>query len=240
MYIPFSCVWVGICWIVLVRQILSNEPPKPKRRKPNREARVRSEVKAYQLESYSAEDENSLVAFVGSMHGIDDISGKIETLSDANCPPCSNQRNQLKLAIDSFWRNDLLNAYACACRYLAKKEGDGFAQSIVYTLTQSKSAVFRVAGKVEPPNTDLPVLKKWEVLGPVNVGKLEIDGDPTFATQAGQSSGMDVGQYILSMPSNTTVLSELVARGQISFRSISAKESGEVRFHPALIPPLQF
>jgi hypothetical protein len=151
--------------------------------------------------------------------------------SVSDCPHCPPHRSILLLAIESFWNNDLLTSYGCACNYLLKKPNDGFAQAIMHALTQTKYAVIAVDGKVPVPTVAAPSIRKWEILGPMNVGKLEVDGDPTFITpfdSAGAKEGLDVGSYLLRMRSNATVFSELASGGKVTWTNAKAHDNGEV------------
>ena len=163
-----------------------------------------------------------------------------------NCPPCkavaassTNKKEStsagfnsvLKSAIDSFWRNDFLESYSCACHHLLKKRKDGFAQSIIHTLSLSKTSFnFGLPARVEPPSTDAGDIKGWEILGPINVGKLEVDADPTFLTYSSdKAKASDVALYILQMPSNATVYSDLMPAGTVTWNYKKKAKSGEVR-----------
>ncbi|KAJ1420687.1 hypothetical protein B484DRAFT_399786 [Ochromonadaceae sp. CCMP2298] len=154
----------------------------------------------------------------------------ISLKSAADCPPCLEKRNIIKHAVEAYWRNDLLTSYACACNHLLKKPGDGLAEAITYSITQSKHASIRVEGKVSAPSNDAPPLKKWEILGPINVGKLEIDADPTFLPHSGSPTfdSLDVSVHVLSMRSNESVFSELAVGGRVGWAARSATENGEV------------
>lgn len=133
----------------------------------------------------------------------------------------------LKNALDRFWFNDLDESYACACHYLIKKRTDGLAQSIIHALSMSKITLHTgvSAKKVLPPTSDAGVIKGWEILGPINVGKLEVDADPTFLSCDNQH---DVALCILQMSSNTAVSTELMPGGTVSWNFVKVSKNGEV------------
>lgn len=70
------------------------------------------------------------------------------------------------------------------------------------------------------------------MLGPISVGKLEHDADPTFMVQhvfpSYKMDTLDVGAYILGMPTNVAVLSDLATGGVVKWTSMNANEAGEV------------
>lgn len=140
----------------------------------------------------------------------------------------------------------------------------------------------------ELPKKDGGALLNWEILGPMPVGKLEVDGDPTFSTSSWDNKdeieqsfknwkdkidkidnknitiidereeqyewevnsltinvkkvkilnsiinkkSYDIGQYILSLPVNTNIYSEVISFGVLNWKSVSANKEGvvEVRF----------
>jgi hypothetical protein len=153
----------------------------------------------------------------------------------SECPPCSSsKRSTLSGAVESFWRNDFREAYACACTHLLAKPDDGYAIAIVHALTQGKTPVIALDSKVNLPSRPAPALRKWDVLGPINVGKLEHDSDAAFIRKhvfpSYKLDALDVGSYVLGMPTNSTVLSDLATGGFVKWISVTGNEVGEVRF----------
>ena len=145
----------------------------------------------------------------------------------------------VRSAIDSMWANDYKEAYACACYHLSTKMNDGFAQSILHSLSLSKIAANILPRKYSAPTAPAGNIKGWEILGPINVGKLEVDADTTFQSfernpERGTSKGTvsDVALYILQMPSNATVYSDLMPAGTVSWQYIKVAKSGEVTIAP--------
>lgn len=154
----------------------------------------------------------------------------------SSCPVCPVKRNLIKHAIHSYWNHDLWHAYACACRYLITKPDDGFAESIIYAIYQSKYSKIKFTDrKILPPKIHPSMIKTWEVMGPINVGKLEMDADPTFIDQgATKKPPLDPCVHILRMPSNASVSSDLVEGGQVKWKehtvSINSNQDVETKF----------
>jgi hypothetical protein len=231
MKIPF------LCFILVVGFVLSHEPPKPKRKKHNQELKQKSEPKpADTVEDFVFSRPSDALFSLDSFATLQkresvDIDPPLVTVEKAHpstCPPCEGP-SKIGQAIDYFWRNDLMGAYACACNHLLQKRSDGFAQSIQHSLSQTKYfSITNIKNKFETPTNDPPAIKTWEVLGPINVGKLEVDADSTFISPLTSTGSLDVAQHILSMPLNASVFSELVLHGQTGWRSIQAKKTGEV------------
>lgn len=76
-------------------------------------------------------------------------------------------------------------------------------------------------------------LDSWEVLGPIPVGKLEMDADPAFDTTAtdsmpsdvGNKSPWDVGQHVLGLSSTAYVSSEHSPDGHVQWKAMLATNS---------------
>jgi hypothetical protein len=152
---------------------------------------------------------------------------KFKDLTD--CPVCpATKRSTLQYAVEAYWRNEILNAYACACTHLLSKPDDGYAASIIHSLTQGKLAPITLLSKFDGPKKVAPPVRKWDLLGPLPVGKLEHDLDATFIESQSNRGELDVGLYILGMPSNATVYSELATGGLVRWVPLSANENGEV------------
>lgn len=152
------------------------------------------------------------------------------------CPPCAaSKRNSLQYATEAFWRNDFLTAYGCACHHLLSKPEDGFAQSIVYSLSQAKLAYLNFGAKAVLPLYPAPPMRKWEILGPINVGKLEHDADSTFQNGDAPATN-DVALHILSMYPNATVYSDIANGGKVKWTTTTANEQGEVTYNYCRLP----
>jgi len=150
----------------------------------------------------------------------------------SSCPICPMKRNLIKHALYSYWNHDLWHAYACACRYLIMKPDDGFAESIIYSISQSKYNKINFSDrKVLPPKFHPSIIKSWEVIGPINVGKLEMDADPTFMGQ-GLVKPLDPCVHILSMPYNASVSSDLVEGGRVKWKEypVNSNQVVETKF----------
>jgi hypothetical protein len=227
-------IWSFLFLSLVLGSVVSQEPPKPKRKRHNQELKQKSEPKHTDITEdivLSRSDDVSLnMDSFGTLkrESVEGLPPETSEKAPSPCPPCEGQ-SKIRQAIDYFWQNNLMGAYACACNHLLHKGLDGFAQSIQYSLSQSKYfSTTNIQKKFDTPTSDSPAIRTWEVLGPINVGKLEVDADSTFITSPPTSSGLDVAQYILSMPSNATVFSELMLHGQTGWRSVQSKKTGEV------------
>ena len=191
-------------------------------------------------------------------------SMEAEAISKSSCPACSSTTMHLKTALYSFWNNDLYDSYACICEALSNPKASGgqslaLAESTLYAIFQSKhiifegNVLFRESFPKQEPRT---VLLDWEVLGPLPVGKLELDGDPTFmyhdeviAGEGGvyrnkdgesicQNSrprvkvvqrGFDPILYVLSMHHIcSSVISEMATKGELKWKDFRARDDGLV------------
>jgi hypothetical protein len=178
---------------------------------------------------------------------------------------------------------------------LLDEKVSGMAQSILYSLSISRYWSLHgfkgLASMNELPKSDAGALLNWEILGPIPVGKLEVDGDPTFSKYSWDNKdeieksfkiwkdkidkikieknntadiideieekyeweinsltinvrkeknlspiiykkSYDIGQYILSMPINTNIYSEVISNGVLNWKTVNANKEGvvEVRF----------
>mgnify|MGYP000285707304 CR=1 FL=1 len=200
------------------------EPPQPKRR--NRNKPIEPPVKPILGELDEETQLNDLYPTSIPNMGRIPVTSHYRSLSD--CPPCwATKRNTIQVAIDSYWQNDLSTAFACACNQLQSSPEDGYAQAIVYALTQGKHAPFSVANKVLPPTHVAPPIKRWEILGPMNVGKLEHDADPTFQ-QRKASDQLDPILLVLGMFYNTSVSSDLASGGKVKWAATKPNDQGAV------------
>lgn len=206
------------------------EPPQPKRRNKNQPDEVPG-GKHTTIDQEVLSNPQIVLPTKTSNTGNIKVNSNHRSLSD--CTTCwATKRNTLQLAVDSFWQNDLHTAFACACNQLLSNPNDGTAQAIIYALTQTKTAPFTVSGKVAPPSTVAPPIRRWEVLGPINVGKLEHDADATFQHAKLTSQrflGMfDPVDYMLGAFYNESVHSELAAGGKVKWAVAKASDQGEV------------
>lgn len=176
-------------------------------------------------DSESAEDEMTELDIL--------YEGSAKTSEKIACPPCAVRTFVLEHALAQYWRNDVSSAFACVCEILQSNPNDQMARALLVTLRSSrlihKNTLSDIAG---PTKNAKVVLSSWEVLGPMGVGKLELDGDATFTGISfhRQHRG-DVGSYILAMAANATVASDLVSNGHISWQPFVVKSSGQVELH---------
>lgn len=227
---------VFLLFVVLNWPGTQSDVPRPKK-KHNQEVKVKADVKPVSKADGILSNVHSnpdvlanLNTFTINLPTDTPTSNVKESIEPSACPACPST-NKVKFAIESIWSNDLLMAYACACNQLLTKAEDGFAQAILYQLSQAKyhrlDLITSSTKKVEPPTKDPAGIKSWEILGPINVGKLEMDADPSFSAVPFDSSVMDPASYLLSMPSTATVHSDLVAE-RVHWQTVHAKKPGDV------------
>lgn len=214
---------IFLLFVTLLVTVNSIEPPQPKRKKAySQDEKVsdRSEAANNVKDRFFSNLETNL----NKVKSNEFVQQKAFT----DCPPCNaTKRNALQYAMGAFWRNDFLASYACACSQLQHKPEDGFAQSIVYSLSQSRLSYLNIGTKPVPPLHPAPPMRRWELLGPINVGKLEHDADATFQSRESNNAN-DVALHILSMLSNATVLSDIANGGTVKWTTTNANEQGEV------------
>lgn len=162
-----------------------------------------------------------------------------------DCLPCPRGKtdNINDLAIMYYWKaqeyntEDLFSlAYGCACNGLKLKD-DKILKAISYDIAKNYLSITN--SDMSMPNSDLGPLRNWEILGPLPVGKLEIDGDPTFSkhnsnyfmNKSMEKVPLNVGLHILALPNNITVYSELMQTGKVTWRKQAVtKNIVEIRF----------
>lgn len=150
------------------------------------------------------------------------------------CPTFCPHRNYLtEEAVFHYWSGEMKLASACACHALKKNFQDQLARAILISLRSSP-----MIEKEDLPDQTLPLLNpqryalSWEILGPINVGKLELDGDPTFdSMEFRKKFHGDLGRYLLAMRKNVTVGSDLVPQGEIHWQKATMQQNGQVDVH---------
>lgn len=237
-----ASIVVSLCLLYVISWAVGVEPPQPKRR--NRNQPTDQTFKHIPVEDGPQYLQEHTLYPTHIPH-VGHIPSNSHYRSLVDCPPCwATKRNTVQLAIDSFWQGDLKTAFACACHQLSSNPDDGFAKAIIYSLTQVKHAPFALAGKFAPPTHPAPPIRKWEILGPINVGKLEHDADATFQQPSAyrnlNDAEFDPIEFILGTFSNRSVRSELATEGLVRWKTIKANEQGEVRSYysqssPAMI-----
>lgn len=167
-----------------------------------------------------------------------------EVLSGSSCPLCSigkgaSKATYYKVALQKFWQGSYEDSFACLCQYMAvaRKSNsiEDLAKALMFTLRNVKdlSIPKSISSTISLPTADVKsILKHWEVLGPINVGKMELDGDTTFHIHRGRFfDGLDPASYILSLSENQTVYSDLWTEGLISWKKFTSKANGHVDIH---------
>lgn len=112
-------------------------------------------------------------------------------------------------AVRAYWKNDINGAKSCACSNSLSKI---FLRE--FLLTDGKSFM---TSKVENN-----YFSDWEFLGPLPVGKLEVDGDPTFDSFP---ENLDIAEYVLTSSQN--IYSELVKDASVSWQTIATNRIGQ-------------
>eukprot|EP01031_Cornospumella_fuschlensis_P030447 gene30447-36796_t len=189
-------------------------------------------------------DPNSNPSTAATPEPISDEEDYLDEAKDENtCPPCAVSKHLTKFAINRYWNHDIDLAYACACQALLVTPTDNLAKALLLSLHTSRLYPLPSA----PPSPSAPtstVISDWEVLGPINVGMLELDGDPTFDYVGYKKAGFDIASYLLSLPSdnptsasytNATVLfSDLSAGGRLEWVKVRGGAGGQVDLHYSL------
>lgn len=157
-------------------------------------------------------------------------SQNTEDLSDS-CSPCVGVDRKgvyLYTALKHFWKQSYTLADDCLCHSFSSKQDDTLAKALSVSLQSTPN--YRKKGKVVqiPKGEMRTTVKNWEVLGPINVGKLELDGDPTFMSFQSLSS-KDMASFILGMDDNQTISSELLSEAKATWKKYTAKANGQVR-----------
>jgi hypothetical protein len=160
--------------------------------------------------------------------GINGATDEFETdIVTESCPTCLVKTYLTRYSIHRFWNHDGETAYACACHALKANPNDDLAKALITSL-RSARMINKETSNVVPTKDPKQNIKSWEILGPINVGKLELDADPTFHSPILRQHQGDVGSYLLSMDGNAAVYSDLVSEGHIQWQKASAKSSGQV------------
>ena len=151
-------------------------------------------------------------------------------------------KDKERFSLYSFWNHRLLDSYYCAQDTNKRSKQEGLMQTVLYEISQRQAFresmmsysqttnVYTAPSTVNLPQSDAPPLYNWEILGPIQVSKFEVDGDPTFLEYARHPTLYnDVCSYILSMSSLTIpslkitpaiVYSELSPSGSITWQPI--------------------
>lgn len=177
----------------------------------------------------------------------DDQQGLDFNNENEGCLRCRKTEARISFtntALVYFWRGDYNQALACACQQLKSSPSDEQSRSILASLYHhpeakrirslysipAPSSMSKNNNKKDNNNNNHILIKNWEILGPINVGKLELDADSTFPVHGLAS---DVAAYILSMPSNLTIHSELVTEGKTSWKKFTPANPGQldISFH---------
>lgn len=157
-------------------------------------------------------------------HREDDLS--------SSCSPCvgvDRKGSHLSTALKHFWKKSFGLSDDCLCNHFHSKQDDALGKALSISLNgipnfRRKTKMVQLA-KGDQRNT----IKNWDILGPINVGKLELDGDPTFDLFEGAGSLVaNPIEYLLAMDDNSTVFTELAPEARVSWRKYSAKANGQV------------
>lgn len=158
-------------------------------------------------------------------------SGQSIKKNGESCPQCAVSQHQAKYALQQYWMLKLDNSYACACQVLTTSPSstDEMLKALFLSLKGQRHYIpqFDATIKIPALADPKPILRDWEILGPFPVGKMEVDGDPTFQSFK-YDDYEDFASYLLSMSSNAVRYSELLSEGKVSWRRLQSGASGQV------------
>lgn len=166
-----------------------------------------------------------------------EIGAKPKELEE--CPPCPVTLNQIQYAIQYFWNDKFQLAYACACNSLTKNPNDNIGKALIQSLKTSKKSTLSISKSYSSPTTDQKSsLRQWEILGPFNIGKLELDADQIFPyfhlTNKDDLEDFDAISHILALNDSLGLTSDLTPEGKVSWKKITSQTSGQVDVHYAI------
>ena len=171
-----------VLWLCATSQQL----PRTKKRKHGQKMAnlMDSNVDSSTLENKVEIDDTNRLLSTRSYQTFDTVATTSAGLigSDQQCPICadSNPSTMMKRSLESFWNNNLHLSYACACTYLLRNGDNNILRSVISSIASSKFG-YIISKKTDPPSADPPsVLHTWDVLGPINIGKLEVDAGRKF------------------------------------------------------------
>jgi hypothetical protein len=158
--------------------------------------------------------------------------GMVEVSNDSGCPKCPVNSQQSKFALQNFWLQRIDTAFACACQALAAGASDDLLKALLVSLKSQQQHIkhFPATFPVPTLSDSKPVLRDWEIFGPFPVGKMEIDGDPTFQSLKFHEFP-DFASYLLAMSPNTVRYSELMTEGKVVWKRQQANMNGQVDVH---------
>ena len=169
-------------------------------------------------------------------------------LNPGNCPEICGIGDDMHLrALAAYWRGDYGDAFALSCQYLLEsKKKSGLMKAIINDMSIGPSPLVKLPSShftlTSTPSRQKPnvILRNWEVLGPLPVGKLEVDGDPTFMTYSNRrdvpppppsssTRSVDIAKFLLSMDTAEHIHSETMTDGYVEWHPLTAdRSSGSV------------
>jgi hypothetical protein len=215
---------VFLLWIVIALPVQGQ-----RRKKHHQEVRLQSEEVAGE-EVVSSESKSRGDSFASSSGAKDPLTSDFDVTS--SCLPCigvDRKGSYLQAALRFFWKKLYGNADNCLCHYFKTKQDDSLGKALSVSL-QTTGGYRKATKPIQIPRDDFrPIIKNWEILGPINVGKLELDSDPTFlGFENWKMSNKDPARYILSLDDNQTIYSELMPDAKVSWKKYSSKSNGQV------------
>ena len=159
-------------------------------------------------------------------------------LKSDECPGKRFKDNLDLRATSAYWRglSGAEDAFVSSCNLLLdSKKKSGLMKAIITDLSRGPSSPVHLSSTHFTKSSATPIqksqvmLRNWEILGPLPVGKLEADGDPTFThfrpnvraeEEINADSPSDIASYVLSMDIDEKVYSEMVSGGQLSWLSV--------------------
>lgn len=131
-------------------------------------------------------------------------------------------------ALKLFWQKDYAGAESCLCHLFKSKQDDNLGKALVVTLKSTPGFRSKIKSQTIPKSDMRSFIRTWDILGPINVGKLELDGDPTFSDSNRLVFHQDPVTYLLSLPDNHTVTTEIMSEARASWKKYTTKPNGQV------------
>lgn len=145
-----------------------------------------------------------------------------------SCPGVDRKGSFTATALKLFWQKDYMGAESCLCHFFKSKQDDNLGKALAVTLKSTPGFRSRIKSQTIPKSDMRSFIRTWDILGPINVGKLELDGDPTFSEINRLAFHQDPVTYLLSLPDNHTVTTEIMSEAKASWKKYTTKPNGQV------------
>lgn len=208
-----------------------------RKKKHNQEVRYRPETITDQNAGGKVDgntnNRNGDIDIVQQKTTLDSPLEESNTLEDS-CPSCigvDRKGAHLQTAIKHFWKKSFDLADDCLCHFVKSKQEDPVGKALSLSLDTAPNYFRkRSKGGITLSKSDFrSLVKTWDILGPINVGKLELDGDPTFVSfNMAESKLKGIAEYIMAMDDNSTIYTDLTIDAKISWKKYNSKSNGQV------------